>query len=184
VLLALDEKELMTLDQMWSYAAQLAMLSLFSVGGANVVLPEIHRYVVLQRAWLVDAQFSSLVALSQAAPGPNVLVVAVIGYQIGGLLPAAVALLAFVLPSSLLTLAITHLGGRVGKTPWTRILRRGLGPLTSGLVLANGFILTGASGAGRAALPIALLTAFLSVRTRLNPVWIILMSGAAGAMIL
>ena len=165
----------MTFGELGSFAAQLATLSFVAIGGANAVLPDIYRYAVLQRAWLADSQFSALVALSQAAPGPNVLVVAVIGYQIGGLLWAAVALLAFVLPSSLLTLAVAHFGSRVGKAPWTRILRRALGPLTAGLLVANGYILVGA---------IALVAALLSVLARLNPVWVILASGVAGALLL
>jgi len=151
---------------------------------ANVVLPEIHRYVVIEHAWLVDAQFSALVALSQAAPGPNVLVVAVIGYQIGGLLTAGVVFTAFLLPTSILTLSVTHFGSRLRHTPWARILQRGLGPLTAGLVLANGFVITGASGAGRAAYPIAIASAVVALRLRVNPLWIIAASGAVGALLL
>jgi chromate transporter len=174
----------MTGSQLLAFAQHLAVLSLFSVGGANVVLPEIHRYVVTEHAWLVDSQFSSLVALSQAAPGPNVLVVAIIGYQIGGLLTAAVVFAAFLLPTSILTFGVAHFGSRLRNAPGTKILKRGLGPLTAGLVLSNGFIITGASGAGRAAYPMALAAAVLVWKVRLNPVWIILASGVAGAVLL
>ncbi len=174
----------MTAAQLLSFAQHLALLSLFSVGGANVVLPDIYRYVVSEHQWIEESQFGSLVALSQAAPGPNVLIVAIIGYQVGGLLAAAVVFTAFLLPTSVLTYCVAHYGARVRQAPWARILQRGLGPLTAGLVLANGFIITGASGAGRAAYPMAIASAVLALRMRVNPVWIILGSGVIGGLVL
>ena len=114
----------------------------------------------------------------------GLLLSAVIGYQIGGLLTAAVAFTAFLLPTSILTLSVTHFGSRLRHTPWARILQRGLGPLTAGLVLANGFVITGASGAGRAAYPIAIASAVVALRLRVNPLWIIAASGAVGALLL
>ena len=53
-------------------------LSLLSVGGAITTVPEMHRYLVAQNPWLTDSQFSASIALAQAAPGPNVLFVAVL----------------------------------------------------------------------------------------------------------
>ena len=171
------------MDAALGFAGQLLLLSMFSIGGANVVLPEVHRYLVLQNHWIGEAEFGALVALSQAAPGPNVLVVAVLGYQLDGLAAAGLAILAFVLPPSLLTFGIARLGGGLLAKPWARVMRQCLGPLTAGLVLANGWILGASSGAGRAALPIAAGAALLSLFTRTSPVWIILAAGAAGALI-
>jgi chromate transporter len=169
---------------LWDFCRHLATLSLFSIGGANVVLPDIYRYVVVERAWITATQFSSLVALAQAAPGPNVLVVGIIGFQIGGLLVAAVAFASFVVPTSLLTFTVAHYSEALRRAPWARIAQRGLGPLTAGLVVANGFILTSASGAGRASYPLALACAVIALRLRVNPVWIILGSGVVGGIFL
>jgi chromate transporter len=79
-----------------------APLSLVAVGGANVVLPDIHRQVVQVYGWMTDADFADLFALAQAAPGPNVLVVSLIGWKVAGWTGALVAILAMCLPSSVL----------------------------------------------------------------------------------
>ena len=60
-----------------------ASLSLLAVGGAITTAPEMHRYLVTEHGWLSDAQFTSSIALSQAAPGPNVLFVALLGWNVG-----------------------------------------------------------------------------------------------------
>ena len=73
-------------DPTWPFAAHLALLSIVSVGGAHAMLPDIYRFVVIEHSWLGGQEFATLVALSQAAPGPNVLVTTLLGYQIGGLL--------------------------------------------------------------------------------------------------
>ena len=74
-------------------AAQFLVLSLLSIGGANAVLPEIHLRVVETEGWMTDADFAQLFALSQAAPGPNVLIVSLIGWKVagvvGGVMPFA-----------------------------------------------------------------------------------------------
>jgi chromate transporter len=167
-----------------SFGLQLALLSMFSIGGANVVLPEIHRDLVMGRHWMTDAQFGSLVALAQASPGPNVLVIAVLGYQLGGIAAGAFTMLAFLLPPSILTYSLTLVRGGVRHEALTRLLKRGLSPLTAGLVLANGCVLTTASGAGWLAWPLAAAAAAIALTTRLNPVWVILGCGAIGALVL
>ncbi len=174
----------LSVDELWSFGARLALLSMFSIGGANVVLPEIHRHVVMDQHWMSDAQFGSLVALAQASPGPNVLVIAVLGFQLGGMLTAAFTMLSFMTPTSVLTYLLTRIRGGERHERMVKILKLGLSPLTAGLVLANGWILTGASGAGHAAYPIALGAAGLALATRLNPVWVILGCGVVGAIVL
>ncbi|HRK12254.1 MAG TPA: chromate transporter, partial [Thauera sp.] len=76
-------------------------LSLLSIGGAMSTAPEMHRYFVTERGWLGDADFTTAVALAQAAPGPNVLFVPVLGFQAAGLPGAAAALVGILLPSTL-----------------------------------------------------------------------------------
>jgi chromate transporter len=173
-----------TWGELGGFALQLALLSMFSIGGANVVLPEIHRDVVMGHHWMTDAQFGSLVALAQASPGPNVLVIAVLGFQLGGVLTGALTMLAFVAPPSILTYLLTRVRGGARHEALTRLLKRGLSPITAGLVLANGCVLASASGAGWAAWPLAALSAAVVLTTRLNPVWVILGCGAIGALVL
>ena len=84
-------------------AAQFAILSLLSIGGANAVIPEIQRRAVEVEHWMTNADFTQLFALSQAAPGPNVLIVSLIGWKVAGVLGGVVALLAMSGPSSMIS---------------------------------------------------------------------------------
>ncbi|HWI11861.1 MAG TPA: chromate transporter, partial [Burkholderiaceae bacterium] len=60
------------------------VLSLLAVGGAITTVPDMHRYIVAEHHWLTDAQFTASIAIAQAAPGPNVLFVAVLGWNVAG----------------------------------------------------------------------------------------------------
>ena len=59
-------------------------MSLFAVGGANSAIPEMHRVAVDVQHWLTDKQFADVFAISQLSPGPNVLIVTLIGYAVAG----------------------------------------------------------------------------------------------------
>jgi len=103
---------------LWELAAQFFLLSLLSIGGANAILPEIHLRVVETKQWMTDADFAQLFALSQAAPGPNVLIVSLVGWKVAGVLGGVIALLAMSGPSSILTYGVAHARSeerRVGK---------------------------------------------------------------------
>jgi uncharacterized protein GlcG (DUF336 family) len=120
--------------------SHLALLSFVSVGGAHAVFPDVFRLVVTERGWMSGTEFATLVALSQAAPGPNVLVMALIGQKVGGFALGVAALVAFCLPSSVIAwlVARAHLKG--AGTRWARAVRDGFAPVTVGLVLASGFM--------------------------------------------
>jgi chromate transporter len=170
-------------DPTWSFAAHLAVLSIVSVGGAHAMLPDIYRFVVIEHGWLGGQEFATLVALSQAAPGPNVLVTALLGYQFGGLLAAVVAPVAFILPSSLAVYAFAHLHVRSGDAPWKKIAMQGLAPVTVGLVIASGIVLAQGAGAGVAGYVVAAAVALASAFTRLHPLVLIAAGAAAGFFI-
>lgn len=76
-----------------------ALLSVVSIGGANAVLPEIRRQVVVVQGWMSDAAFANLFAISHAAPGPNIIMASLIGWQLAGLAGLLVATLAIMIPS-------------------------------------------------------------------------------------
>jgi chromate transporter len=81
-----------------------AVLSLVSIGGANAVPPEIRRQVMDVQGWMNDAVFANLFAISHAAPGPNIILVSLIGWQLAGLAGLLVATLAIMIPSCVLAL--------------------------------------------------------------------------------
>lgn len=157
-------------------ALHMAMLSLLAFGSVSSVLPDMHRFLVEQQGWLSDQQFAALYALSQAAPGPNMLYVALFGLQIAGFTGALVCTVAMLAPSSLLALGFERYAGHHSERAWHRRLRAALGPLSIGLVLSTGWILAGTANRG-SALALTAVAAALHWRTRLNPVW--LMAGGA-----
>ena len=173
----------MSADPTWSFAAHLALLSIVSVGGAHTMLPDIYRFVVIEHGWLSGQEFATLVALSQAAPGPNVLVTALIGYQFGGFLAAVVAPVAFILPSSLAVYGFAHLHLRGSDAPWKKITMQGLAPLTVGLVIASGVVLAQGVSAGVPGYVLAVAVALASAFTRLHPLLLIAAGAAAGFLI-
>lgn len=171
-------------DAIWALSAHLALLSLIAIGGVQVVLPDLHRYIVEEQHWMSGAQFSALFALGQAAPGPNVLVVTLFGYQIAGIAGALAATVAICLPSSLLTYAVMRVGQRWGETQWKTIAKAGLAPLTIGVVIASGYVLAQSASAGILGYAITAVTALIAATTRWNPLWLLAAAGVIGAIAL
>jgi chromate transporter len=154
------------------------LLSLLAVGGAITVVPDMHRVLVDQMGLLSDAQFSASIAIAQASPGPNVLFVAVMGYQFAGLPGAAVTLLGIMLPSTTLALAAARWGH--ARRDWrpVRAFKAGMAPIVIALLFATGWILTTETPGWRAGL-VTLAAALLVWRTRVH----LLLLVAAGAIL-
>ena len=163
-------------------ALQFFVLSLLSIGGANAAIPEIQLRVVESRHWLSNEDFAQLFALSQAAPGPNVLIVSLIGWKVAGVLGALVATLAMCGPSSLLTYGVARVWEQWRDAPWRILTQRGLAPVTVGLILASGYVLTRAADQSWSAYALTGLTLWLSLTTRLHPLWMLAAAGGLGAM--
>jgi chromate transporter len=164
-----------------SLLVHFTLLSLLAIGGAITTAPDMQRFMVGQQGWLSDAQFAASVALAQAAPGPNVLFVAVIGYNVGGLAGVLATMAGTLLPSSLLTLHATRWSERQREAPLLRAFTAGLVPLTLGLLLATGWILfePAERRAGSAAL--AAITLAILLRTKWSPLVPIGLGAVAGA---
>lgn len=178
-----------------------ASLSLLAVGGAITTAPDMHRYLVGEQHWLTDAQFNSSIALSQAAPGPNVLFVALLGWNVGlnagggpsagwlawalALLGVAVTLVAIMLPSSILTYTATQWGHRNRELRAVRAFKTGMAPIVIALLIATGWLLSASHNVPARDWPLWLLTvcaALLVWRTRLHLLWMIGAGALAGAL--
>ena len=161
-------------------------MSLLSIGGAVATVPDIHRFVVEERGWLGDADFTTAIALAQAAPGPNVLFVPVLGFQVAGLAGAAAALLGILLPSTLLSLGVSRWGATRRETPVVRAFTAGLAPVTVGLTFAAGWLLAlpfiGDPAHRLGALALIAFTALVTLKTKLAPMWMIAVGAAAGSL--
>lgn len=174
-------------------------LSLLAVGGAITTAPDMHRYLVTQEHWLSDAQFSSSIALAQAAPGPNVLFIALFGWNVGinagggvaagvAAWPAAalgllLAMLGILLPSTTLTFAAARWGHQNRELRAVRAFKQGMAPIVIALLVATGWVLTRSHGDSLKAWPLWLLTgvtALLVWRTRLHMLWLLAGGGLLG----
>ena len=161
-------------------ALHFALLSLMAIGGISSILPDMQRYVVEANHWLSATQFADAWALGQAAPGPNMMFVTLLGWQLAGWVGAVTATLAIIFPPTLLTLAITRMNANTPDAPLGRAIRGGMGPIAIGLTLSSGWILARSSDHSWPAAALTLLTAALVLRTRLNPMWLILAGAIAG----
>ena len=176
-------------------------LSLLAVGGAITTAPDMHRYLVGSQHWLSDAQFNASIAIAQAAPGPNVLFVALVGWHVGlnagggpaggwhaqglALLGAAVAMLGILLPSGVLTYSATRWAHQRRELRAVRAFKAGLAPIVIALLMATGWLLTAAHDQPARDWPLWLLTAATTVlvwRTRLHLLWLIGAGAVAGML--
>ena len=157
------------------------MLSLLAIGGAIATVPDLHRYVVVERAWLGDVDFSGSVALAQAAPGPNLLFFAVVGYNVAGLPGALAAMTGILLPSTALTLLVVRWGSRRRDTRGVKAFVAGMAPVTLGLVLATSVLLARPLADRPAGWVLVLGSGLLMWRTRIHPLWPIAAGAAVGA---
>jgi chromate transporter len=178
-----------------------ASLSLLGVGGAITTAPDMHRYLVTQNSWLNDAQFSSSIALSQAAPGPNVLFVALLGWNVGlnagggpgagwtawslALLGVLVTMVAIMLPSSVLTYTATRWAHKNRELRAVRAFKTGMAPIVIALLIATGWLLTGSHDHPERDWPLWLLTAAATLlvwRTKIHLLWMIGAGAILGAL--
>jgi chromate transporter len=170
----------MTKPVLWSIVASFAPLSLLMFGGANSIIPEIHRQAVELHGWMSDAQFVTLFAVAQAAPGPNILVVSLIGWQIAGLAGLLAATLAINVPHCTLTYLVGRIIGRSRDAVWLHALKDALVPITTGLILASGVVMGRAADHGPLTVIITVITAGSVVLTNWNPLWLLALASLAG----
>ncbi|WGD29470.1 chromate transporter [Ancylobacter sp. WKF20] len=163
-------------------ALHFLIISLFAIGGANSVLPEIHRQVVDIAGWMTDAQFAQTFAIAQAAPGPNMLVVTLIGWHVAGIWGALVATLAMCGPTCVLAYVVGGAWHRFREAHWRRVVQGGLMPLTIGLIAASGVLLSDGAARTPATAAFTLIAALVLFFTRLSPLWMLAAGGALGAL--
>ncbi len=162
-------------------ALTFAVLSLLAVGGGTAVLPEMQS-ILLHQFDLSHDRFVHIYSLGQLAPGPNMLMVLVIGLQIAGLLGAAVVFLSFFIPSSVLCLFVGRLWIKIGDTLWRRAIQNALEPISIGLMLSGVYAVGKAAANTPITFGLALIAFVILARTKVNPVLIILAAGLLFAL--
>ena len=155
-------------------------MSLFAVGGANSAIPEMHRVAVDVRHWMDDKQFADLFAISQLSPGPNVLIVTLIGYAVAGIAGALVATLAMCGPTAVLAYYVSRLVAAIQPIALASDHPDGAGSLSIGLMGASSLILARTSDQNWIAFLTTAIAAILAFATRLNPFWMLAAGGILG----
>jgi chromate transporter len=160
----------------------IALLTLISFGGLPGVLPDLRDFVVVTNGWLGDREFADCFAVVQAIPGPNmILMMSFIGWKVGGLPAAIAAALATFAPPCAVSYAAFRFWDGFRDAAWQQRVRRGLAPVTIGLVIAGGYVMALAGAAGWASIAATALAAALLLATRINPLWLLAAGGGLGA---
>jgi chromate transporter len=167
-------------NPVWGLIFTFGLMSLFAVGGANAAIPEMHRVAVDVRHWLTDKQFSDVFAIAQLSPGPNVLIVTLIGYAVAGVKGAFAATVAMCLPTAVLAYGVSRLLKGSTQARWPVLIRTSLVPLSIGLMGASALVVAQAADATWAAVVLTLAAAALAFATKVNPLWILLAGGCLG----
>lgn len=189
----------MSAHDWWAFAQFHLSVSLLAVGGAVTLAPELHRFLVLEQAWLTGAQFKQALVMAQAAPGPNVLYVALLGWQVGlgahsagavdasavaqGLLGMLIALTAILLPSSVLTLLAARWCNRHRDRIEVQAFRQGMAPIVISVLLSTAWLLARGDGHWAHSAGLWLLSAVCALlvwRTRLHLLWMLAAGAVAG----
>ena len=161
----------------------LALLSAVSFGGFPSVLPDVHNFVVSTNGWLSDQDFANTFAVVQAIPGPNmILMMGVIGWKVGGLPVAMASSLATFAPACTIAFVVYRWWQRFRHSAWQDVVRRGLVPVTIGLVIGGGYVMALASDTGWLSATLTVAAAALLLLTRLNPLWLIAGGGVLGGL--
>ena len=177
-----------------------AVLSLLGIGGAITTAPDMHRFLVSEKNWLTDESFSSCIALAQSAPGPNVLFVALMGWQVGvnaggglsagahawwlGLLGMMLTMLGIMLPSSVLTYKATKWAHVNRDLISVQTFKSGMAPIVIGLLVSTGWLLSAAHRDLAQDWKIWMVTAVATLvvlRTSIHLLWLIAAGGILGA---
>ena len=160
------------------------LLSLISVGGMPSVLPELQRYVVDVKGWVSAQEFIQIFAVGQAAPGPNVLIASLVGWKVGGLPGALLALAGMCGPAAVIAWWVADLWERFKGSPWRSAIQRAIAPIVVGLIGSGGFILATPGAPDWRLWAIAAASAAGMLLSKLNPLWFLAAGGALGAFLL
>jgi chromate transporter len=173
----------MSWEALLALFAHFLSLSVFATGGALALASDMHRYVVEEHGYITHTQFVNSIALAQAAPGPNILFITVMGWQIAGLPGALATTLGLSLPALVFPVIVSRLGRMAQFERLLKALQRGLGPVAIGLMASTCLLLVrDAPGVWKGMALIALSTLLLAT-TRVPPVVLIGVAGVLGAFV-
>ena len=159
-------------------------LSIVAFGGGNAILPEMQHQVVTVHQWMTAEQFSSLFAMAQAAPGPNMMIVPLVGWHVAGPAGLLATSIAKFGPSSVLTIYALKFWQRFKDHPFRSRFEQALKPITVGLVLVSAWMIAHASAQNTILVMIVILTTLLGLFKKIHPLWVMLLGAGLGIVLL
>ncbi len=169
----------MNLNRLFHLSAVFTMMGLLAFGGGTAVLPEMQHVTVHTYQWLSDAQFRSIYSLGQISPGPNMLMVLLIGYRLSGAVGAIVVGLAFFVPDCIIAVLVNRLWHHFHDSPWQRAIQRGMGPVAIGLMISGTYAIARLSIINLFTLGIALVVFAILMWRHVNPAVLVMVGGFA-----
>ena len=161
--------------------AHLALVSSISFGGFPTVLPDVRNFVVATHGWMTDQEFANFFAIAQSVPGPNmILMMSFVGWKVWGFSGALASAVATSGPPCAIYFTGYRLWDRFRDAPWQRIVRLGLVPVTMGIVIASGCVMARAADTGWRTAGLTIAAAAITLATRFNPMWMLLVGGILG----
>lgn len=169
---------------LWTLVIVFTQLSVLAFGGGNAILPEMQHQVVTVHQWMTAKQFSSLFAIAQAAPGPNMMIVPLVGWHVAGPAGLLVTSLAKFGPSSIITVYVLKFWQRFKDHPLRARFEKALKPITVGLVLVSAWLIADASAQNALLILIVILTAILGMFKKVHPLWVMALGAGLGICLL
>jgi chromate transporter len=172
------------MEHLLELAVKFCVISMFAIGGGtSSIIPLIHDETVVQWHWLDDRTFAEFLAVAQATPGPNFMLIPLIGWHVAGLAGALVSLTAFLAVSVALAMSV----GRLLKSQDTAILsliRGGFRPVTAGFWVSAGLVIARTTDHAWVTVGITAAVAVLVLKFELNPLWWCLGGGLLAAWLM
>jgi chromate transporter len=169
----------------WNFILELFLkftqLGALCIGGYSTVLADLQRYLVLENGYLSHREFSSAVAVGQASPGPNYLLVVILGGLVAGTWGVVAAFVGTTIPYLTLTLCASRFGQRYQNHPWLLAYKKGLSPIAIALLCSSGFVLISADLSIGTAL-VTFVSTILVWKTKVRMLWLMIAGGAIGAL--
>jgi chromate transporter len=151
-------------------------------GSGYVLLAFLHDDFVNGLGWLTDQQLLDAVAVGQVTPGPVFTTATFIGYVVGGLPGAVLATVAVFLPSFFFVAIVYPLVPRLRASPWASAFLDGANAAAVGLMAAVAWQLGTTSITDLFTVALALASAFLLIRFKVNSAWLVLGGGSLGLL--
>lgn len=168
------------INQLFTLLWTFGLLSLFAIGGALSAIPEMHRIAVETNHWMSDRQFADMVAIAQLSPGPNVLVVTLIGFHVAGVAGGLVATLGMCGPSATVAYFVSRAMERSRDAQWPSLVQSALVPVSIGLMAASAMILGLSAGTSWVAGVLVAASALATLLTRVHPLLMLAVGGCLG----